>query len=127
MPYPLQVGVSNGNIPVENATVRFTVVAGGGGVTMPIATTDANGIASTLWKLGAEGFLSQVMAELIDVNGQRVHLPIIFNAQFASVSGPTTQGGLCTITVGDGYHSHGDYNGVDGRSNRIASRSRLCV
>lgn len=87
LPHPLQVGVSNGDLPVKDAPVRFSVMKGDGSVSVPQPMkTDQNGLVQCPWTLGSIGD-QQVVAELIDSNNQRIHLPVIFNAQFA-------QGGL---------------------------------
>lgn len=64
LPAPLAVVVARGRIPVEGATVRFTVATGGGAIsaTAPVpapgpqatvdVTTDANGRAQVFWRLG---------------------------------------------------------------------------
>jgi hypothetical protein len=41
--------------PISNATVAFTVTAGGGSISSATRTTDESGIARTAWRLGAAG------------------------------------------------------------------------
>lgn len=81
LPYDLVVGVSNGRHAVKGAAVQF-VVTGGGTVSVTIPYTDAQGLARCRWTLGGSG-PQQVTAILRDDSGQAVHLPVIFNAQFA--------------------------------------------
>ena len=59
LPCPLEVGVTNGRLPVTGARVRFTVPqaggtlqAGGNSGTTLIVETDADGVAAVQWQLG---------------------------------------------------------------------------
>ncbi|PKL95348.1 MAG: hypothetical protein CVV18_05850, partial [Gammaproteobacteria bacterium HGW-Gammaproteobacteria-8] len=92
LPSPLQVGVSNGQFPVANAQVRFTVDAGTlpNGTNTDVATTLANGVASIAWSLASDPTkpVQHARAELL-VAGQPVtgrYLPVHFNAQLALAS-----------------------------------------
>jgi hypothetical protein len=49
------VEVTDGNFGVPGITVTFTATQGGGTVTPAVAVTDANGRASTIWRLGEAG------------------------------------------------------------------------
>lgn len=49
LPQPLRVGVANGEWPVEGATVRFHIEAGGGSLSPVNNETDADGIAECVW------------------------------------------------------------------------------
>jgi hypothetical protein len=73
LPQPLRVRVVNGQAPVIGAQVRFTVVQGGGSlsVAQPMPTTGPNGIAECGWTLGAAG-LQRVEAVLLDAGGAAV-------------------------------------------------------
>ena len=60
LPESLQVGVSNGDYPVEDALVKFEIVAGGGTLSAGnpvsnnplIVKTDSEGVAKCTWNLG---------------------------------------------------------------------------
>lgn len=92
LPSPLRVGVSNGQFPVANAQVRFTVDAGTlpNGTHTEIATTQADGVASIVWSLACDPAkpVQRAKAELL-VAGQPVagrYLPVHFSAQLALAS-----------------------------------------
>ncbi len=92
LPSPLRVGVSNGQFPVANAQVRFTVDAGtlSNGTHTEIATTQADGVASIVWSLACDPAkpVQRAKAELL-VAGQPVagrYLPVHFSAQLALAS-----------------------------------------
>ena len=92
LPSPLQVGVSNGQFPVANTQVRFTVDAGTlpNGTTTETVTTQANGVASIVWSLACDPAkpVQHARAELL-VAGQTAsgrYLPVHFNAQLALAS-----------------------------------------
>ncbi len=63
LPDTLKVKVTdqNGNV-VVGETISWTVTAGGGTVTPSSAAADANGIASTVWTLGATAGAQTVTA-----------------------------------------------------------------
>ncbi|HKZ39135.1 MAG TPA: DUF6519 domain-containing protein, partial [Chryseolinea sp.] len=92
LPKSIIVGVSNGQWPVKNASVKFTVVtAGAGSINVPangIVLTNNEGQASCNWTLGGAGTppSQQVKAELIDVAGNPMHLPVIFTANHSIAS-----------------------------------------
>ncbi len=81
---PLRVGVANGRHPVENARVRFRIIAGGGrlqgNVTSREAPTGVDGLAESTWALSGNTAIQKVEAELLDAGGAPVHLPIVFTA-----------------------------------------------
>jgi hypothetical protein len=92
LPSPLQVGVANGQFPIVNAQVRFTVAAGQlpNGTQTQIVPTDANGLASIAWSLASDPGqpVQHATAELL-VAGQVVagrYLPVHFSAQLALAS-----------------------------------------
>jgi hypothetical protein len=84
---PLKVGVANGQWPVKNARVKFSLpVAGVGSLNVPadgIVFTDNEGKASCNWTLGVQGTVSSqiVEAHLLDAASHNMHLPVIFNAK----------------------------------------------
>lgn len=134
---PLQVRVANGQIPVLGARVQFSVLDGGGGlsVAVPVLTTAPDGIAQCEWTLGVLG-AQLVEAVLLDsasqpVPGQVVHFGATLSvaSQVAYdpancldlASAKTVQdaidalckrptGGGCCISVGEG----GQYERLDG-------------
>ena len=62
---PAVIVTSASGAPVAGVTVRFIVVQGGGIVSNPTATTDAQGIASAgTWKLGSLPGLNEVDAQV---------------------------------------------------------------
>ncbi len=73
------VGVSRGKVPVNGASVQFTIVSGGGQIVgSPIVTTGPDGIASCDWRLSSTVPVQQLRAELLDSSGNPTHLPITF-------------------------------------------------
>ncbi len=60
-PNPSVIVKDENGAPLANARVAFVVTLGGGSVTTPIATTDANGVATTEWKLGTLAVVTQSM------------------------------------------------------------------
>jgi|GEM_PF-1450237 len=102
---PLRAGVFNGQVPVEGASVRFTVLtAEGNGVlgTEPGAsttaatftvTTGANGIAEVYWRPDDTGWTTdsirysqRVEARLLDQDGSEMHGPILYGASLSVAS-----------------------------------------
>jgi acylphosphatase len=96
LPSPLIVGVTKGKDPVEGYTVRFEIKKGQGslfkessGQEIPIGNqitqldieTDLNGLVKCYWQIDHFTDDQQVEASLWDVNGNRIHLPIIFNTE----------------------------------------------
>lgn len=93
LPSPLRVGVSNGQFPVANAQVRFTVDAGElpNGSTVEVVETLADGTAAIVWSLASDPGkpVQHATAELL-VAGQVLagrYLPVQFTAQLALASG----------------------------------------
>ncbi len=68
LPQPLRVGVANGEWPVEGATVRFQIEAGGGSLSaVNGGKTNADGIAECEWAPGSViGDKCRVKATLVD-------------------------------------------------------------
>lgn len=90
LPQPQVVGVANGGLPVQGVRVRFTVTVGngilpGGGKELETAT-DAQGLASCAWQLDSTTPSQQALAELLDVAGKRLHLPVLFTANLSESS-----------------------------------------
>jgi hypothetical protein len=56
------VKVTDGTFPVSGITVTFAVTQGGGSVTPLTAVTNADGLASTAWRLGTAGGTNQMTA-----------------------------------------------------------------
>lgn len=112
LPQPLQVAVTNGQQPVNNARVRFQLVpptaagqltAGSVTGTSIDVTTGENGIYSCRWRLGptaqsqrVEAFLVEIDGKLfVDNTGEPILPRIFFNAGLERQS----RGGCC-VTIG---------------------------
>jgi hypothetical protein len=88
LPQPLQVGVANGEQPVEGVLVRFTVRAGdgtldsgGGAQSEVVVPTGADGVASVEWTLDPGEPNHRVETRLLDRCDDPTHLPVFFNAR----------------------------------------------
>jgi hypothetical protein len=91
LPQPLQVGVANGEEPVEGVLVNFRVVqgdglldvagGGGGGADQVTVPTDADGLASVEWTLDLDEVDHRVEVRLLDRCEEPTHLPVYFNAR----------------------------------------------
>ncbi|MEA3012181.1 MAG: hypothetical protein QOD42_726 [Sphingomonadales bacterium] len=83
----LRAGYVRGRKPVAGANVRFTVTVGDGrlpnATKIQIVPTDAEGVAKLKWSLDAATQSQQVLAELLDSAGQRMHLPILYTANLS--------------------------------------------
>ena len=135
LPQTLRARVVNGQAPVIGAQVRFTVMQGGGSlsVAQPVTTTGPNGIAECGWTLGGVG-AQQVETVLLDAGGSPVPGQILrFSANLSiasqvaydpskcsNLAGAKTvqdaidilcqgRGGGCCVCVGKG----GDYERLD--------------
>jgi len=93
LPCPLEVGVTNGHLPVAGARVRFTARAGAGTLQSGtssgpsiIVETDEDGIARCAWQLGTGvgRRCLQVEATLFDDDGQPFAPALHFNAGISS-------------------------------------------
>ena len=85
---PLRVRVVNGQAPVIGAQVQFTLVAGGGSLSVaaPVAAIAPDGIAECGWTLGPSG-PQQVQAVLLDAGGSAVPGQILdFSANVSAAS-----------------------------------------
>ena len=90
---PLRAGVSNGQWPVTNASVRFRILAGtgtlsGGGNSGSdiIVPTNTDGIASVTWQLDSTTLSQVVEASLLDAADDPEHLGIHYNANLSVAS-----------------------------------------
>lgn len=98
LPQLLKVGVSRGQYPVSNASVKFKITIGNGKVDGSgelTVTTDSDGIASCQWSLDSQTSSQQVEANLINANGDPVHLPIIFTANLSTAANVSYNPGQC--------------------------------
>lgn len=93
LPQPIEVGVSNGQWPVEGAGVRFRIALGNGVLTQGAQSgaditvaTQANGVASVLWRLDNSNHSQRVEVSLLDAAGDALHLPVYFNANTSVAS-----------------------------------------
>jgi len=102
LPQHLQVGVSNGQWPVEGAQVAFEILVGNGRLQAPgmglakrlVVATDANGIAECRWRLDARTVSQRVQATLLDMDGKPFVdadgnpqlTPVFFNANLSIAS-----------------------------------------
>jgi Family of unknown function (DUF6519)/Right handed beta helix region len=113
--------------PVQGVRVTFTP-DGQGGVPQFAATTGSTGEASLPWTLGPAVGLNKLVAELRPPQG--VPQQVRFNARGSAP--PAAGGGLCSITVGDGVRSHGQFNGAAGLQAAVdmaiaAGGATICV
>ncbi len=102
LPCPLEVGVTNGHLPVAGARVRFALGPGAGVLHSTttsgpsiIVETDADGVAECAWELGAaqqKTTCLQVEATLLDDQGQPFAPALHFNASFGT--GATEEPGI---------------------------------
>ncbi|MBJ6762757.1 hypothetical protein JGU66_18490 [Myxococcaceae bacterium JPH2] len=102
---PLRAGVFNGEVPIEGARVRFSVLVGdangvidtspGAGTAQAtmVVTTDANGIAEVYWRpddtdwtTDAIHYSQRVEARLLDQDGSETHGPIHYGASLSVAS-----------------------------------------
>lgn len=97
---PIVVGVSNGSLPVEGATVRFTMVDGHGGLNgspdPQTVVTGADGLASMVWDVDSVTAVQQVRVDLLDDGGQEFGLPVYFTASLLTAARTSyTPSGAC--------------------------------
>lgn len=91
IPLQLQVGVANGQWPLKNSRVKFSITSGNGNLGSSSKSevevlTNAEGLASCSWLLDIETQHQQVEATLLNAAGETVHLPIRFNASLSRAS-----------------------------------------
>lgn len=98
LPAPLEVRVSIGEHPIEDARVRFTITRGAGSLQHKVVMTDSDGLASCSWQLDEKNQSQQAEATLMDVvlldrdgnpvldGGGEVHPSIRFNANLSVAS-----------------------------------------
>jgi hypothetical protein len=75
--------------------VNFTVTSGGGSVTTTTATTDASGVASTRWRLGAPANLNTLAASAAGTSGG----PVVFRGAGCSGGGAGFQITVCIASA----------------------------
>jgi hypothetical protein len=98
LPQLLKVGISNGQHPVVNVLVRFKIKIGNGNVqgnNEIIISTGIDGIASCEWNLDSLTQSQQVEANLVDVNENQIHLPVIFTANLSNAANVSYNPGKC--------------------------------
>ena len=120
---PLTVAVVNGQWPVENATVRFKVLRGGGSIIGADVNgqmkTDANGLAMVTATL-SDNLADEtcvVEARLLDGSMQPVDAPVRFNLNQSKASLVQYNPGSCQALVGQGT--------VQGAIERLSALRRL--
>lgn len=121
--HPLTVAVVNGQWPVENAAVQFTVLEGGGSISgvdgEGIQKTDLNGLAMVGATLS--GNLADetcvVEARLLDGSRQPVDAPVRFNLNQSKASLVQYSPGSCPALVDQGT--------VQGAIQRLSALRRL--
>lgn len=109
LPAPLEVRVSIGEHPIEDARVRFTITKGDGSLQHEKVSTDAGGLASCSWKLDENSQSQQAEATLMDVvlldrdgnpvrdkEDEKVHPSIRFNANLSIASHVAYDPAECT-------------------------------
>ena len=86
----LRAGFVRGRTPVPGASVRFTIVSGGGlfgnGANVQIVQTGADGVAAVNWSVGAASQIQQARADLLDSANQPTHLPIVYTANLSTAA-----------------------------------------
>jgi hypothetical protein len=96
---PLEVGVDNGSLPVQGATVRFTITAGNGTLIGNIQTTKiptgSDGVARCAWSIDSVTELQQVEAVLVDDQDNPVDIPLHFIANLSRASDVRYNPGAC--------------------------------
>ena len=86
LPQLIKVGVSNGEFPVPNASIKFEIKTGNGnvnGTNEIVVLTDDKGIASCQWSLDSQTLSQQVEADLLNANSDPIHLPVVFTANLS--------------------------------------------
>jgi len=102
VPQALEVGVLNGQTPVEEARVRFRIIAGTGGQLQAgassgnevVVTSGPDGIYACSWRLGTTPVGQQVEATLLEIDGKPLLAtdgnplltPLHFNANLSIAS-----------------------------------------
>lgn len=86
----LRAGFVRGRTPVQGASVRFTIVSGGGqfgnGANVQVVQTGADGVAAVNWSVGATTQIQQARADLLDSANQPTHLPIVYTANLSTAA-----------------------------------------
>jgi adhesin/invasin len=96
LPQPVVVRVTDalGN-PVSGFAVTFAVATGGGSVGTPSTTTNASGLASTTWTLGAATGTQTITATASGLTGS----PLTVSANAPVIASTTVSPSLDTITA----------------------------
>jgi hypothetical protein len=121
LPEPLQVGVSNGKLPVNGALVKFEIIEGGGilsagspvsnpPLVVKTGSDGVDGLAKCTWRLGGMDLENTnvpphqlVKATLLDACGAAINIPICFNANLSVASDVAYKPPGCTnITTSNG-------------------------
>lgn len=111
LPQPIQVGVSNGRLPVFGAWVSFTIIAGAGLLESLdgeagdhiVVETDEDGIAECRWQLDATTESQRVEVLLLEIDGKPltddeggpVVTPLFFNANLSIADQVSYDSGNC--------------------------------
>jgi Family of unknown function (DUF6519) len=103
----LRAAVTNGNLPVAGARVRFTVNTGNGRLDIgggPQATVDAitgaDGIAMASWSVDSGTPTQQVTARLVRSGGLLTDAPIVYTATLLRANGVTVDPSVCPGIAG---------------------------
>ena len=93
---PIVVKVADSlGIGVSGYAVTFAVATGGGSVGTPNATTDVNGLASTMWTLGAATGTQTITATATGLTGS----PLTVSANVAIIASTTVTPKFDTLTA----------------------------
>lgn len=92
---PVAVRVTQDGSAQSGVSVAWSVTAGGGTIAPTSSTTDADGIASTVWTLGAAAGANVLEARVNGANGS----PVVFSATGTAGTPPTT----AAVSVGDNF------------------------
>ncbi len=99
LPYPIQVGIANGEWPVTGAKVRFSLASGDGELSLseapftsaelPVVVVSADGLATCYWKLGSgvspHSKQQRLKTELLGVDeNPSTPPPVYFNANLST-------------------------------------------
>jgi plastocyanin len=99
LPDPLTVSVTDGGQPAAAVTVNWSTATGSGAVTPASVTTDANGMASSSWTLGAVSGSQTASASVTGATGS----PVTFSASAVA-------GNAATLAKANGDGQTGEVN-----------------
>ncbi|MCE2440174.1 MAG: hypothetical protein J4F39_12200, partial [Candidatus Latescibacteria bacterium] len=112
-------------VPVSGAEVTFTVIVGGGSLSVENATTDADGRAESVLTLGPEPVTNRVAVSVTGIPGSvsftAVAGELVVSAA-SPLSEPALDGSVVTLTLNGRTYKHSDYfshysvavTGIDG-------------